>query len=549
MSTSPSPRKACPRRPASCALLALLLGLAACGTGVVPKGAIAPPAPGARPSGEPASGSASAVLPLPATPGAPATAAATAPLATGAAEVKTRNAVFKPARFDELPGWADDDLAGAWDAFRASCRALDRREAWKPVCAAFDKLPRRSADMRRFFEREFALFQITDTDASRDGDVTGYYEPLIAGSTRAEAPYTVPVYGPPRDLCTIDWKTIPAGQRRGVVQLVRVGQELVVVPSPRAGSVALDASQFALDTRDRRWRVRVDGRTARPYPTREQIEAAGGIDAPVIAWVDDPLALYAMQVQGSGRIQLRDGRVLRLQYAEQNGHPFRPLRVVPRPERRIATRSLGAGPAADTEGFELEDESAGADGGNGGGNEGGSAPMTRAMKPAFAASPATPSKAGGVLAALRSDPSYVFFRVAADQSPLRGPVGALGVPLSAGRSIAVDPRITPMGYPVYMSAPTAAAGAAPLQRLVVAQDTGGAIRGALRADFFWGFGHEAGRQAMRTRQRGQMWLLLPRSEAATLLGQGRATRSWRPAGSASGAECLLPDPAFCTEAD
>ena len=550
------------RWPSAWALLPMLAVLAACGT----------PAP------TPSKASVRDQVVASPTPAAPVPAAPATPAArtTGTHEIKTRNALFKAADFNDLPGWPGDDLADVWDAFHASCKALDRREAWKEVCVAFDKVPRRSPEVRRFFEREFALFQILNTDASRDGDVTGYYEPLIAGSTSAQGIYTVPVYGTPNDLYSIDWKSIPAAHRRGIVNVVLNGRELVVVPSPRAGSVTLDASQFEVDTRDRRWRVRVDGGVARPYPTRSEIESAARVDAPVIAWVDDPLALYAMQVQGTGRIQLRDGRVLRLQYAEQNGRPFRPLRLAPRPRQGVATRGLDA--VAQPERFELAepaDDASLEDGGavrvaqrglkpaaptrtppqtSPNGASGASAKLVDELLGTSrhpAASATARTKAGSALrvGALRGDPSYVFFRVAADQSPSQGPIGALGVPLTAGRSIAVDPRVTPMGYPVYMSAPTPAGSAQPLQRLVVAQDTGGAIRGAIRADFFWGFGADAGRQAMRTRQRGQMWLLLPRSEAATLLSHGVATRGLRQAPARSATECLIADASFCTEAD
>ena len=138
--------------------------------------------------------------------------------------------------------------------------------------------------------------------------------------------------------------------------------------------------------------------------------------------------------------------------------------------------------------------------------------------------------------------------MAPDQSPARGPVGALGVPLTAGRSIAVDPRVTPLGYPVYMSTATAAGSTPPLQRLVVAQDTGGAIRGAIRADFFWGSGYDAGRQALRTRQRGQMWLLLPNVEVAELRSRSVTTRAFGGARRAN-SECLVADDTFCSEPD
>ncbi|HEY0857657.1 MAG TPA: MltA domain-containing protein, partial [Albitalea sp.] len=327
-------------------LLAATAALSACVTPAkAPEAAPATPSTttAATPPPPPARADATATSGTVATPSPPA-----APR-----EVKTRHALFKAARFDELPGWASDDLSNAWDAFRASCRALDRREAWRTVCESFAKVPRRPAEMRRFFEREFTLLQILNTDATREGEVTGYYEPLIAGSTRAEGRYAVPVYGTPNDLFTIDWKSIPAPQRRAVVHVVAEGRELVVVPSPRAGSVRLDTSQFELDTRDRRWRVRVAGGVARPYAPRDEIEAASPLDAPVIAWVDDALALYAMQVQGSGRIQLRDGRVLRVQYAEQNGHPFRPLRLA-RAKPGGASRGLD-GEGARPDSFELAD--------------------------------------------------------------------------------------------------------------------------------------------------------------------------------------------------
>ena len=501
---------------------------------------------------------------------------------TSLPDVKTRNALFKASSFSELPGWAQDDLDTAWDAFQTSCLALAKRDAWKPLCARAARLNRNPVELRRFFEQEFALFRILNADASRDGDVTGYYEPLINGSVRPEGAFTVPVYATPNDLYTLDWKLIPPAQRRATVFVVKAGQTLGVVPARVPGSHALDTTRFQLDTRDRNWRVQLVGDRALPYRTRSEIEGGGRLDAPVVAWVDDALALYAMQVQGSGRIRLRDGTVLRVQYAEQNGHPFRPVRLVAKGPERVRTRSLGSGPE-EAESFELADavpETAAPEADTtleGVTTRGIKAPAAKpaanastsdalvdqllggaqrkpAPKAAAAtapASPATPPARSSVpgaprTAALGSDPSYVFFRVAPDQSPTRGPVGALGVPLTAGRSIAVDPRVTPLGYPVYMAAPTPAGSSLPLQRLVVAQDTGGAIRGAIRADFFWGSGNDAGRQAMRTRQRGQMWLMLPHVEATKLRSSGLLTRSIGGAARVD-AECVIADDTFCSE--
>ncbi|MEO8805064.1 MAG: MltA domain-containing protein [Burkholderiaceae bacterium] len=503
---------------------------------------------------------------------------------TALPDVKTRNALFKASSFAELPGWGQDDLDTAWDAFQTSCLALARRDAWKPLCARAARLNRNPAEMRRFFEQEFALFRILNADASRDGDVTGYYEPLINGSLRPEGAFTVPVYATPNDLYTLDWKLIAPAQRRATVYVVKAGQNLSVAPGRVPGSYALDTTRFELDTRDRNWRVQLVGDRAVPYRTRAEIEAGGRLDAPVVAWVDDALALYAMQVQGSGRIRLRDGSVLRVQYAEQNGHPFKPVRLVAKGPERVRTRGIGSGPD-EAETFELADAAPNAAAAESdtalegvttrslkqapakpaanpsasdalvdqllSGAQRKPPPKATAPSAAAAASPAVPPARSSIpgaprTAALGSDPSYVFFRVAPDQSPVRGPVGALGVPLTAGRSIAVDPRITPLGYPVYMSAPTPAGSALPLQRLVVAQDTGGAIRGAIRADFFWGSGVDAGRQAMRTRQRGQMWLMLPHVEAAKLRSSGLITRGIGGAARVD-AECVVADDTFCSE--
>ena len=494
-------------------------------------------------------------------------------------DVKTRNALFKASSFAELPGWGQDDLDTAWDAFQTSCLALAKREAWKPLCARAARLNRNSAELRRFFEQEFALFRILNADASRDGDVTGYYEPLINGSLRAEGAFTVPVYATPNDLYTLDWKAIPAAQRRATVFVVKAGQILNVVAGRQPGSYALDTTRFELDTRDRNWRVQLVGERALPYRTRAEIESGGRLDAPVVAYVDDALALYAMQVQGSGRIRLRDGTVLRVQYAEQNGHPFKPVQLMAKGPDRVRTRGIAAGPE-EADSFALAGDAdaaaPAADSAVGGVTTRGlkqpaakpaaSGAASEALvdqllsgaqrKPApKAAAPSTPPAASPTRssvpgaprnAALGSDPSYVFFRVAPDQSPTRGPVGALGVPLTAGRSIAVDPRVTPLGYPVYMAAPTPAGSSLPLQRLVVAQDTGGAIRGAIRADFFWGSGNDAGRQAMRTRQRGQMWLMLPHVEAARLRSSGLLTRGIGGAARVD-SECVVADDTFCSE--
>jgi membrane-bound lytic murein transglycosylase A len=147
---------------------------------------------------------------------------------------------------------------------------------------------------------------------------------------------------------------------------------------------------------------------------------------------------------------------------------------------------------------------------------------------------------GYLVAARENDPSYVFFQpVSGDAS---GPVGALGVPLTATRSIAVDPRSTPLGSPVFIEAERDAS-SEPLRRLVIAQDTGGAIRGAVRADFFWGTGPSAGARALRTRDDLAMWVLLPKDFSPP----ASATRTRGIGGPASAVECVMQDAEYCLE--
>jgi len=137
------------------------------------------------------------------------------------------------------------------------------------------------------------------------------------------------------------------------------------------------------------------------------------------------------------------------------------------------------------------------------------------------------------------DPSYVFFRELADSPD--GPIGALGVPLTAGRSVAVDPRITPLGAPLYLST-TDPQTSGSLNKLVVAQDTGGAIRGALRADYFFGFGPNAGALANRMKSEGRLWLLLPKSFRPSPMMVAGRTRGSAPV------DCVVADPEYCADA-
>ena len=237
--------------------------------------------------------------------------------------------------------------------------------------------------------------------------------------------------------------------------------------------IVVDLADLHPELRTLRLRGRLQGRRLVPYHSRSEIEAAApAFPAKPLAWVADAVELFFLQIQGSGQIELASGERFRLGFADQNGHPYRSL------GRFLVDRG------------DLKQDQA----------------SMQAIK-AWAAS--HPEK---LQEALNANPSYVFFReLPPPKHALEGPPGALGVPLTAGYSAAVDPVFIPLGAPVYLQT-TYPLSTLPLERLVVAQDTGGAIRGAVRADFYWGTGEEAGNQAGRMRQQGKLWLLWPRGE-------------------------------------
>ncbi|MCK0509503.1 murein transglycosylase A [Aromatoleum anaerobium] len=337
--------------------------------------------------------------------------------------------------WSELPGWREDDHAGAWPALRESCNAIAQQPRWQAMCEAARALGGTppAASVRRFLEAHLEPWAVLNSDATRNGLITGYYEPLIKGSRTPSEHYPWPIHGIPHDMLTVDF------------------------------------GDLYPDLKNLRLRGRIVGNKVVPYWTRADIERMQDrAPAPTLLWAADPIDLFFLQVQGSGRVELPDGTKVRIGYADQNGHPY---------------QSIGRWLVAQGE---LPIEKASMEG----------------IKNWARANPQRLSEL------LNTNPSYVFFR----ELPARGggPIGALGVPLTDERSVAVDPRTIPLGAPVYLST-TWPLSDRPLQRLMFAQDTGGAIKGAVRADFFWGFGPEAGVQAGRMRQQGQLWVLLPRS--------------------------------------
>jgi membrane-bound lytic murein transglycosylase A len=370
-------------------------------------------------------------------PGAPVT-PAPAPPPTPPAAPFVPEPRFEARGWIELPGWATDDPREAFDAFRLGCATLRNRAPWQQSCAAAAAArPADAAAARAFFEQWFQAWQVSTTDADgrtvETGMVTGYYEPVLNGSRRRDARYTVPLYGVPDDLVTID-----------------LGELYPALKGERV-------------------RGRLVGRRVVPYPDRAAIQQGQGPRGKELVWVDSATDAFFLQIQGSGRVRLPDGQTIRIAYADQNGHPYRAIgRVL-------------------VEAGEMTVEQA-------------SGPGLRAWLAAH------PDRAQAVFDA---NPSFVFFREEPIADPATGPRGALGVPLTAGRSIAIDPRNLPLGAPFFLA--TVDPDGRPLQRLVMAQDTGGAIRGPVRADFFVGLGPAAGDVAGRMRSDGRLWLLWPKA--------------------------------------
>ncbi|TFW23881.1 murein transglycosylase A [Duganella callida] len=233
--------------------------------------------------------------------------------------------------------------------------------------------------------------------------------------------------------------------------------------------LTIDLASVYPELKGMRLRGKVVGKKVVPYATRADIEAAS-YSGKELLWVDDPVESFFLQVQGSGRVLLSDtGETVRVAYADQNGHPY----------KSIGKYLVEKG--------ELTLEQASAQG----------------IKSWIAGHPTRMQELFNV------NPSYVFFKEERLPDPKVGPKGALGVPLTPQRSVAIDASQLPLGAPVFLST-TQPNSDIPLQRLVMAQDTGGAIRGAIRVDYFFGFGAEAAENAGRMKQRGKVWVLLPK---------------------------------------
>ncbi len=368
------------------------------------------------------------------------------------------DAIYRPVAFADLPGWEQDDHLAAFKTFLKSCERIvangrDRAGSEKvqppPVAlvAACDEAGRSQKDVkskasaRAFFEQRFTPNSVVHN--GRSGMLTGYYEPLLDGSRTPHGPYQTPIYKRPPDLMNV----VPDTQR-----------------SARPGTLTY---------------MRKTEKGTEPYFTRAQIDEGAlkgkGLE---LLYLADAVDIFFLQIQGSGRVKLTDGTIVRVHYDGKNGYPYRSI------GRYLSEKAILA----------AEKVSMGA--------------LTSWLK-------ADPERAKKVM---WHNQSYVFFRELKSSDDLGAPLGALKVPLTAGRSLALDPSYHSLGMPIYVSAATlthlSPPAAAPFNRLMVGQDVGSAIRGPERGDIYVGSGDAAGKLASTTKHSGRFFVLMPKDAVA-----------------------------------
>lgn len=368
------------------------------------------------------------------------------------APVEASQAQFVPVNWSDLPGWTQDPVGEWWPVFLRNCQAIAARPNGRlPPSAPRTANPSLWTDI-------CTAAQTAQAQADPRGFIQTRLQPwAVATQASVSRPQTAMVTGYYEPLI-----------RASRIAVGPFQWPLFGVPGDL---LTIELGDLYPELRGQRVRGRLDGRRIVPYDTREQIMSRGPERPPVIVYTDDPVAGFFLQIQGSGRAELVEGpgkgQTIRLAYADHNGHPFVSIGrwLIQQGELTLAQASM------------------------------------QGISDWIRRNPHRQDELFNV------NPAMVFFREEA-VTPGEGPRGSMGVPLVASRSIAVDPDVVAMGTPVFLET-TRPLSETPLRRLVFAQDTGGAIRGVGRTDFFWGFGAAAGEQAGRMRQAGRQWILWP----------------------------------------
>lgn len=347
---------------------------------------------------------------------------------------------LSPSQFADLPATRDEDWEQALKAFQVSCTTMQHHSLWREACRNAQGMPQGLA--RAFFEGNFELWKVSARDSQSGffidkGLMTGYFEPILRASRVRHGIYQYPIYGVPDDLITVELDSIHP-QLKGL-----------------------------------RLRGKLQGRKLVPYDDRKGIASRKDLEKKhVICWADDPVEAFFLQIQGSGRVLLDNGALLRIGYADQNGHPY---------------RSLGAW-LIENAGLTHDEMS-----------------MQR-IKQWVRDNPQRRQEL------LNANPNFVFFAERTGYSDDQGPVGAQGVPLTPLASVAVDRRYWKLGVP-FVTVASQSMPAMQFARPVIAQDTGGAIKGVLRFDYFWGLGNEAGNRAGSQKSDVSAWVMVPKGHS------------------------------------
>jgi len=399
-------------------IIALVLSIAACTPAIVP-----PPSTTPAPQSEPV-----------------------------AVQPTVQKLVLKKTTFKKIIGWSGDRHDQVIATFLRSCAKINKISAdiplgavggvagdWLTPCQAAAAVPvGNTQKARSFFEAYFQPYLAT-ADGSPEGLFTGYYEIELKGSWLRKAPYTTPIYERPPEL------------------------------------VDANLGEFSKDLKGKRLSGKVVAGRFVPFDDRAAIEAGAlagrGLE---MIWVDSAIDAFFLHVQGSGRVVMDDGSIVRIGFAARNGHPYHSIgreliKMGELTRERVSMQSISAW---------IRDN---------------------------------PERGAALMA---TNPSFIFFRVVdgalKSLGKEQGPIGAQGVPLSPGRSLAVDRRYLPLGIPIWIDTTDPIDPGEPLRRLVIAQDTGSAIKGPVRGDLFWGFGAQAATRAGLMKQPGHYFLLLPR---------------------------------------